>query len=53
MAGLLSIEEINSVQFVCVTNAAVEEGRGVEVLKFGKRLGGWLRLFGIFSRRKR
>jgi hypothetical protein len=49
IAGLLSSEEIHSVQFLCVIIAAVEEG-SLRLLMFGERLGGlWLlRFFCLF-----
>jgi hypothetical protein len=47
--GLLSSEEIDPVQPVGFSLAAVEEGRGV--LRFGLGRLWALRLFGLFSRR--
>jgi hypothetical protein len=54
MLGRLSSEEINYVQLVYASFAAVEEGRDVGVLRFVERLGGlWLmRLFGLLSCRR-
>jgi hypothetical protein len=51
MAGLSSSEEINHVQLVGPSFAAVEEDRGV--LRFEECLGGLWRLFGFFSRLRR